>query len=1542
MRLKLSFEDTLRIQGLIISLISFTSLIGWLSGILILSSFSKESIPMAPDTAFIFTIYGIILLIKPHKSSNNNYKKATAFLIMLFTIYGFLKSIEFFINIDLTFEDYLFPITEKLGLFPLKRMSPVTGFLFLMAGISFLIKFKYGEHHKTNNLISILGLLVAFFGFTVILGYLFQTPLLYKSKIIPMALSTAICFLFLGISIIFIAEQKNIITKQFVGKTPYNILIRTIIPILFTVILVQGLILSNFDNSKIINYAFLSAMLSLFLIIITSIIIIHASKIVFKNAIIAENKSKQAEATIQIKNELLKFTGELAKIGGWEYVTETHRSTFTDEVAKIFELESNREFSNEILAKFLTPNSKKDYDIALKDAIRNAFPYDLKLNIITNTGKQKCIRAIGIPISENSKIVKIRGIIHDITEENEYERQQQLLTAILSILNSPNEWDPLLSGILLKTKEFLNIDAIAIRVQEGKDFPYYKTIGFPDGFLDSEQSICSRKADGEIQYDQDNKPIFECYCGIVINDKTDPTKPYYTPYGSFWLNDSKLLNSYIPKKDLPFKFRNHCVGEYKSIALIPLRSDNEIIGLLQLNGKRENMFLYETISFLEEIGSLIGLAFKKMQARNLIRTNEKKFRTIFESAAVGVALLNLNTWKPIEINKKYCEILGYTQEELLKINFQDITYEDDKSNYPELKKLLINDEIKEYSTAKRYYHKNGSIVWVNLFVSSIPAFEDTSKYIIAVVEDISAHKVIERALRDSMEHFRSITQTAGDAIISIDQEGKIITWNNAATRIFGYPEAEAIGLFLNSLIVPDNYSNKILEGLQKVIKNDEEPVIGETLELTALTKDRELIPIELSVSSFKKGNQWHATTIIRDITERKNSEWAIHKRVKEIQCLHNITRITDKENLTIGKFINKVVNLIPSGFQCPEKTHCKVVLKDQIFQTDSFVENEPRLKTNIVNKNKQIGYIDICLSDYPHDNKRDTFLKEERGLLSTISKILSEFIERKRKEQIQKIIYNSSIAVDSSNDLVDLIDYIKNQIGLLIDTTNFFAALYDEETDSISLPYHKDQRDNITKFPAGKTLTKHVIKTQKPLLITKKQIEEFENLGVIETIGNVAAVWLGVPLIVKGKITGIFAVQSYEDEHAYDLDDLEMLEFISRQVSISIERKKVEQDLKAALSKTMESDRLKSTFLATMSHELRTPLNAVIGFSEMLQSEIQNDKVNEYASVINNSGLNLLEIIEDIFDITLLESGEVKISNSEFSLSPLMDDIRVIVELEKEKLGKQTLDVKFYPPKNLNTLTINTDRSKLKQILINILKNALKFTFEGYVEYGFSVEKVNNTIKFYIKDTGIGIRKEDTEIIFENFRQVDDSNTRLFGGTGLGLSVAKKYSDMIGGKIWVESTFGEGSTFYLTIPYIEPITKAVKNSEEQSITPKFSGKTILIAEDEASNYELLIVYLEDLEVKTLWARDGEEAVSICELNGNIDLILMDIKMPKMNGLDATSKIRKLHPNLPIIAQTAFVLHGDDEKAFEAGCNDYIGKPIRRRDLYNLLSKYLHS
>jgi CheY-like chemotaxis protein/nitrogen-specific signal transduction histidine kinase len=405
-----------------------------------------------------------------------------------------------------------------------------------------------------------------------------------------------------------------------------------------------------------------------------------------------------------------------------------------------------------------------------------------------------------------------------------------------------------------------------------------------------------------------------------------------------------------------------------------------------------------------------------------------------------------------------------------------------------------------------------------------------------------------------------------------------------------------------------------------------------------------------------------------------------------------------------------------------------------------------------------------------------------------------------------------------------------------------------------------------------------------------------------------------------------------------------MLEFVASQISVAIERKKTEQDLKDALILAHEADRLKSTFLATMSHELRTPLNAVIGFSELIGEDLPMDNVLEFAKIIKNSGEHLLEMIEDIFDITVLESGQLKEKKEQFLLTPLLNEIYEMIASEQQKMGKDDITILFNQLMYDNDLMVFNDPRKLKQVFMNLLKNALKFTHEGFVEFGYRQipHPTVPLLEFYVKDTGIGIPTESQEIIFEIFRQGDDSHTRIYGGTGIGLSMAKKLTEHLGGKIRVKSKVGEGSTFYFTLPYLETSGDEPVIAEKTIAKPSqnLAGKTILVAEDEDSNYELLEVLLTHEFAKVIRACDGIEALQTCKSDNHIDLILMDLKMPRMTGFEATIEIKKLFPRIPIIAQTAYAMPGDNQKAIEAGCNDYISKPIKKQVLLEKIAKYL--
>jgi PAS domain S-box-containing protein len=391
------------------------------------------------------------------------------------------------------------------------------------------------------------------------------------------------------------------------------------------------------------------------------------------------------------------------------------------------------------------------------------------------------------------------------------------------------------------------------------------------------------------------------------------------------------------------------------------------------------------------------------------------------------------------------------------------------------------------------------------------------------------------------------------------------------------------------------------------------------------------------------------------------------------------------------------------------------------------------------------------------------------------------------------------------------------------------------------------------------------------------------------------------------------------------------------------ERKLFETELIKAKDKAEESDRLKSAFLANMSHELRTPLNAIIGFSGMMIESGPDQNTLPFSKIILSSGQQLLRMVEDIFDSTMIETGQLKLNYEKTDLVSLLKEVRDMMLAERLKENKKEVDLCLNLDSSGETDIIVTDSRKLKQVLINLLRNAVKFTDKGFIEFGFEriIETGEDYFQFYVKDTGIGIDKSYHDAIFNIFRQIDDTHTRKFGGMGIGLSIAKKTVELMGGKIWVESEYSRGSVFYFTIPVT---TNALLEISEPEIKPmkqvkSFSGKTVLVAEDERSNYDFLSILLIRMDINVLWAKNGKEAVSLCDTDPSIDLVLMDIKMPLLNGLDATRVIKKKRPLLPVIAQSAYAMNSDKQEAEEAGCDGYLTKPIKISEITDLIESY---
>jgi len=435
-----------------------------------------------------------------------------------------------------------------------------------------------------------------------------------------------------------------------------------------------------------------------------------------------------------------------------------------------------------------------------------------------------------------------------------------------------------------------------------------------------------------------------------------------------------------------------------------------------------------------------------------------------------------------------------------------------------------------------------------------------------------------------------------------------------------------------------------------------------------------------------------------------------------------------------------------------------------------------------------------------------------------------------------------------------------------------------------------------------------------------------------------------IPMMNENQCIGYVGFDAVKKHHVFTEKEKALLTIFAELLVNIHNRKLLELNLIKAKEKAEESDRLKSAFLANMSHEIRTPMNAILGFADLLKKpNLSGDSRQEYIEIIKKSGDRMLNIIDEIVDISRIEAGLMAVNIIVSNINEQIENVYALLKLEAEKK-----DIKFtyHHPISTNKAIVKTDHEKLYAVLINLVKNAIKYTDKGKIEFGYVVKKVNEfaELEFYVKDTGIGIPVDRLHAIFDRFVQADIEDRQARQGAGLGLSISKAFVEILGGKIWVESKEGLGSTFYFTLPvnhrdFMEE-NGQTENLVHLSNTPIKKLK-ILIAEDDESSEMLIEIAIGDLASQILKAYTGIEAVEIVRKNLDIDLVLMDIQMPGLNGYKATRLIREFNQRVIIIAQTAYALSGDKERAIESGCDDYIANPINKFELMALIQKYFH-
>ena len=408
----------------------------------------------------------------------------------------------------------------------------------------------------------------------------------------------------------------------------------------------------------------------------------------------------------------------------------------------------------------------------------------------------------------------------------------------------------------------------------------------------------------------------------------------------------------------------------------------------------------------------------------------------------------------------------------------------------------------------------------------------------------------------------------------------------------------------------------------------------------------------------------------------------------------------------------------------------------------------------------------------------------------------------------------------------------------------------------------------------------------------------------------------------------------------YKQESPKFVVFFLRDIS---ERILYQRQLEQEKRKAQESDRLKTAFLGNMSHEIRTPMNAIVGFAELLNDPDTSKKERkEYINLININSYNLLDLIDDIIDVSKIEAGQIKIKKT---ICPLENIFNQLYNHFEEKVHDEGKPIELISdiPEEYRSLQIYSDAYHLQQALQHLIANAIKFTEQGEVSFGYQIyrDQAKSFLRFYIKDTGIGIPEDKQNAIFQRFRQVEESHIKNYSGAGLGLTISKRLVELLGGQIGLTSEPGKGSEFYFTLPLETPDIKSEKEETQSQLRNyDWSGKTILVAEDIEANYLYIEAVLIQTNANVIWSADGDQTAQKCTENSNIDLVLMDIQLPGINGYEATQVIKKHRPHLPVVALTAFASDNEKEKSIKAGCDEYISKPIKPQVLLHIMNRLL--
>jgi PAS domain S-box-containing protein len=832
-------------------------------------------------------------------------------------------------------------------------------------------------------------------------------------------------------------------------------------------------------------------------------------------------------------------------------------------------------------------------------------------------------------------------------------------------------------------------------------------------------------------------------------------------------------------------------------------------------------------------------------------------------------------------------------------------------------------------------------------LSASPLGDDSEGYYIGfiirsgsylITWEPSLQQKIDEDLNRQSILFAKLADMLPEMIYEVDLTGRILFANSHGLKYFGFSKEELVNGMYISDIFPNDVNNMISN-----LASLKSPEDISSNEYSARRKDGSSLPIVThSFATFHNGKITGYRGTITDISKQKEYEEQIKREKAFLEHLIDSTpeaiAMTDISG-TITMVNKEFTNLF--GYSSEESVNKNISdlivpeeLKGEAKDFEKLTFGPEKVNKQTVRKAKNGNRIQVALvaTGISINNEPVSFIRIYRDITT----------ERKN-QLLQEILYNISTEALKQMDIKEIYPAIVHELNKIWDTNNFFIALYDKTSDTLSLPFFADEKDSFQEIPTKNTITGYVIKTDKPVLLRENDLRMLEESGDIGLIGTDCKVWMGVPLKVENNIIGVMCLQDYNDENKFSQDDLYVLDFIANQIAIAIQRRIMLDNLVVARQKAEEAAQSKQIFMSTMSHEIRTPLNEVIGITNLLLQGNPRDDQMDYIKTLRFSGNQLLTLVNDVLDYNKMESGKIVFEQVQFNLNDFLDEIMRSYSFRSKA---KHLDFEIRKEGDLPAEVIG-DQIRLNQILSNLLSNALKFTNQGGITVTIrELERIDNQsrMEFSISDTGIGIPKDKHSSIFESFTQASPDTTRNYGGTGLGLAICKKLIELQGGTIDMESEPGKGSrfTFVLKFQVAEKGSHHAESEAAETYTG-LEGKRILVAEDNKINFFVANKFLTGWGVIVTHAENGQIAIDKIK-EEEFDLVLMDLHMPVMDGIEATKILRSSEDpkisSIPIVALTAAIMSESHDKIEELNINDYVLKPFKPHDLFSRILKHI--